>query len=85
VNIEGYKASAKLQDDGSVFLEPELLVEETTSSMELPRINYSCNGRKHKWDLSICCIDCWELACVQQQQRLGSRKVVEVFGWSRIP
>jgi len=79
VNIEGYNASAKLQDDGSVFLEPELLVEDTTTALELPRINYSYNGRKHKWDLSICCADCEGLACVPATlaySRFFSRKIL---------
>jgi len=46
--IEGCRATAKLLEDGCVFLEPELLVNDCDAIMELPQINYRYNGEKYK-------------------------------------
>nr|CAB3265688.1 RPE65 RPE65 homolog [Phallusia mammillata] len=49
----GCEASAKLQEDGSVFLEPEILSRNAPSSIELPRINYVYNGLKYRYFYTI--------------------------------
>jgi len=48
MKLSGCAATAKLRDDGSVFLEPELLTEDKNQSVELPQINYTFNGKKYK-------------------------------------
>uniref|UniRef100_A0A8C9W726 Beta-carotene oxygenase 1, like n=1 Tax=Scleropages formosus TaxID=113540 RepID=A0A8C9W726_SCLFO len=49
VKLEGSRASAVQQEDGSVYCTPDTLCE----GVELPRINYKFNGKKYRYFYSL--------------------------------